>query len=589
MAVQQMQRLRQHAWDAWIASLEAMKATGGCSPVVSYDPPMDQLSQPSQCGNGDIVITVKVTATDLCDEKECSSSFTLKAYPGDLVLDDCPVPVELDGCTADAAVTTAWDAWIASLEAMEATGGCSPVVNYDPPLDQLVQPSQCGNEDIVITVKVTATDLCDEKECTTSFTLKAYPDDLSLSACPEKTLVGCSTQGEINTAFAAWIADIQAITIGGSCSPTLKYEPALNTLVAPTQCQGTDKVVKVMIMDLCESVSCEAKFILEAPPSAPTLDACPIDPNLDGCTADAAIATAWDTWITALEDMSAAGGCSPAVSYDPPLDQLVQPAECGEGQQQVSVKVTLTDLCGSTSCTATFTVGAYPGDLALDDCPVPVELDGCTADAAVTTAWDSWIASLEAMKATGGCSPAVSYDPPLDQLVQPSQCGNGDIVITVKVKATDLCDEKECSSSFTLKAYPGDLALDACPVPVELDGCTADAAITTAWDAWIASLEAMKATGGCSPVVSYDPPLDQLSQPSQCGNGDIVITVKVTATDLCDEKECSSSFTLKAYPGDLVLDDCPEPVELDGCTADAAVTTAWDSWIASLAAMKSSL
>ncbi|MEZ5043925.1 MAG: hypothetical protein R2828_28780 [Saprospiraceae bacterium] len=244
------------------------------------------------------------------------------------------------------------------------------------------------------------------KECTTSFTLKAYPNDLSLSDCPSETLEGCSTQAEIDIAFAAWIADIQAITIGGRAGlntliaptqcqgtdkvvkvmiPTLKYEPELNTLIAPTQCQGTDKVVKVMIMDLCESVSCEAKFILEAPPSAPTLDACPSDPNLDGCTADAAIATAWDTWITALENMSAAGGCSPAVSYDPPLDQLVQPAECGEGQQQVSVKVTLTDLCGSTSCTATFTVGAYPGDLALDACPQPVELDGCTADEAVGT------------------------------------------------------------------------------------------------------------------------------------------------------------------------------------------------------------
>ena len=134
----------------------------------------------------------------------------------------------MDGCTADAAVTTAWDTWIQALEDMNATGGCSPVVSYDPPLDQLVQPTQCGPLDQVVNVTVTATDLCGTKDCTSSFTLKAYPNDLSLSTCPEETLEGCSTQAEINAAFEAWIDDIEAMTIGGSCSPTLKYEPALN-------------------------------------------------------------------------------------------------------------------------------------------------------------------------------------------------------------------------------------------------------------------------------------------------------------------------------------------------------------------------
>ncbi|MEZ5043926.1 MAG: hypothetical protein R2828_28785 [Saprospiraceae bacterium] len=579
------------AWDSWIASLAAMQSSGSCNSTVSYDPPLDQLVQPSQCGEEDIVITVKVTATDLCDKKECSSSFTLKAYPGDLALDACPQPVELDGCTADEAVGTAWDSWVASLAAMQSSGSCNSTVSYDPPLDQLVQPSQCGEEDIVITVKVTATDLCDKKECSSSFTLKAYPGDLALDACPQPVeLDGCTADEAVGTAWDSWVASLAAMQSSGSCNSTVSYDPPLDQLVQPTQCGGEDQVitVKVTATDLCDEKECSSSFTLKAYPGDLALDACPQPVELDGCTADEAVGTAWDSWIASLEAMNATGGCSPAVSYDPPLDQLVQPSQCGEEDIVITVKVTATDLCDKKECSSSFTLKAYPGDLALDACPQPVALDGCTADEAVGTAWDSWIASLAAMQSSGSCNSTVSYDPPLDQLVQPTQCGEEDIVITVKVTATDLCDEKECSSSFTLKAYPGDLALDACPQPVELDGCTADEAVGTAWDSWVASLAAMQSSGSCNSTVSYDPPLDQLVQPTQCGGEDQVITVKVTATDLCDKKECSSSFTLKAYPGDLALDACPQPVELDGCTADEAVGTAWDSWIASLAAMQSS-
>ncbi|MEZ5043923.1 MAG: SprB repeat-containing protein [Saprospiraceae bacterium] len=437
-----------------------------------------------------------------------------------------------------------------------------------------VTPDYCTNGSQVVRT-YTVTDGVTSVECTHTFNIVYTPP--TLSDCPGNvTLDGCTDQTALDNAWNIWIAELNGMSTNGLCNPTLSYNPPLGNLTKPTICGNVQSSQQVIVTadDGCQQVSCTTTFVLQTYPGGLALDDCPVPVELDGCTADAAVTTAWDAWIASLEAMEATGGCSPVVSYDPPLDQLVQPSQCGEGDIVITVKVKATDLCDEKECSSSFTLKAYPGDLVLDDCPVPVELDGCTADAAVTTAWDAWIASLEAMEAAGGCSPVVSYDPPLDQLVQPSQCGEGDIVITVKVKATDLCDEKECSTSFTLKAYPGDLVLDDCPVPVELDGCTADAAVTTAWDAWIASLEAMEAAGGCSPVVSYDPPLDQLVQPSQCGEGDIVITVKVKATDLCDEKECSTSFTLKAYPGDLVLDDCPVPVELDGCTADAAVTTA---------------
>ncbi|MEZ5043927.1 MAG: T9SS type A sorting domain-containing protein [Saprospiraceae bacterium] len=451
------------AWDSWVASLAAMQSSGSCNSTVSYDPPLDQLVQPSQCGEEDIVITVKVTATDLCDKKECSSSFTLKAYPGDLALDACPQPVELDGCTADEAVGTAWDSWIASLAAMQSSGSCNSTVSYDPPLDQLVQPTQCGEEDIVITVKVTATDLCDEKECSSSFTLKAYPGDLALDACPQ-----------------------------------------------------------------------------------------PVE--LDGCTADEAVGTAWDSWVASLAAMQSSGSCNSTVSYDPPLDQLVQPSQCGEEDIVITVKVTATDLCDKKECSSSFTLKAYPGDLALDACPQPVELDGCTADEAVGTAWDSWVASLAAMQSSGSCNSTVSYDPPLDQLVQPTQCGEEDIVITVKVTATDLCDEKECSSSFTLKAYPDDIVLDECPKK-EVSGCLSQDEIDAAFTSWIGMLEAMTTSGSCNPMISFDPPLDELNAPEKCADEDQIITVTVTSSDLCESTSCVATFKL------IVDTEAPEITE----------------------------
>ncbi|WP_233752745.1 T9SS type A sorting domain-containing protein [Flavilitoribacter nigricans] len=572
-------------WDDWISALASMDATGGCDPQVTFDPPLNTLVQPTQCADQDQVISVTVTATDLCDEQECTTTFTLRAYSDDLVLDDCPAAVDLDGCTPNIEIADEWDDWISALASMDATGGCDPQVTFDPPLNTLVQPTQCAATDQVISVTVTATDLCDEQECTTTFTLRAYPDDLALSTCPEETLDGCSTQAQINSAFADWIADIEAITVTGSCSPELTYDPPLESLVAPTECMGSEQTVNVKIMDLCENVSCDATFTLQAPPNDLDLDDCPTAVDLDGCTANAAIASAWNTWYTALSNMDASGGCDPQVTFDPPLNTLVQPTQCADQDQVISVTVTATDLCDEQECTTTFTLRAYSDDLVLDDCPSNVNLDGCTPNAEIADEWDDWVSALAGMDATGGCDPQVTFDPPLNTLVQPTQCADQDQVISVTVTATDLCDEQECTTTFTLRAYSDDLVLDDCPAAVDLDGCTPNSEIADEWDDWISALAGMDASGGCDPQVTFDPPLNTLVQPTQCADQDQVISVTVTATDLCDEQECTTTFTLRAYSDDLVLDDCPAAVDLDGCTPNSEIADEWDDWISALAGM----
>ena len=197
-------------------------------------------------------------------------------------------------------------------------------------------------------------------------------------------------------------------------------------------------------------------------------------------------------------------------------------------------------------CTHTFNISYTPPTLS--DCPGNVTLDGCTDQAALDLAWNLWIAGLNGMSTSGLCNPTLTYDPPLGSLTKPTICGDVEDSQQVIVTADDGCQEVSCTTTFVLQTYSDDLALDDCPTAVELDGCTANADITTAWEAWIDALEAMSASGGCSPTISFDPPLNTLNQPDECADIDQVISVKVIATDVCATDECIATCLLYTSP-----------------------------------------
>ena len=555
------------------AEIAAGNVTGNnpnCDVIITHDGD----SQVMQDANDDclfyIIRTYRVDNKCGGGTNTCTQRFEWTI--SDLSLSTCPADVDLDGCTDQTTLDDAWSNWIAGLNGMSANNGCNAVLTFDPPINTLTKPNICPSSPYEQDVIITAEDDCQEVSCTTTFTLAAYAQDLTLDACPDDpNLDGCSTDGEITTAWNAWITALEAMDASGGCSPVITYDPPLNTLTQPDDCASITKEisVKVTATDLCETKECTATFTLQAAPTDLALEACPTDPNLDGCSTDSEIETAWDAWLLAVEGVGATGGCSPVISYDPPLNQLVKPDQCADSKQEISVKITATDLCETKECTATFTLQAYADDLVLDDCPPAVELDGCTSDAEVGTAWSNWISELESMEATGSCASTITYDPPLSELIQPTQCGAEDQVVKVKVTAADLCSQKECTTSFTLKAYPDDLTLSDCPSD-EVSGCLTQDEIDARFDTWIANLEAMISGGTCPQTITYDPPLDQLISPEKCSDEDQVIKVTVTASDLCESVSCEAIFTLIVDDEPPVITDAMSRVEECGPGDDDA-------------------
>ena len=93
-------------------------------------------------------------------------------------------------------------------------GTCSDgTVVFDPPLASLTKPLECIASQQVVNVTAIAEDHCNKIEHPCSFTVAAYPDDLTLSDCPgDPMLDGCS-ETDISTAWALWIAGLEAMTV----------------------------------------------------------------------------------------------------------------------------------------------------------------------------------------------------------------------------------------------------------------------------------------------------------------------------------------------------------------------------------------
>ena len=174
------------------------------------------------------------------------------------------------------------------------------------------------------------------------------------------------------------------------------------------------------------------------------------------------------------------------------------------------------DHCDSVGCTATFDVGAYSNDLALDQSCPTVSLDGCSTQSIIDAAWMTWMSSLTSMTASGGCNQTIQYGTPLNSLVKPSACDANAQSVSVIVFAKDHCDSVGCTATFDVGAYSNDLALDqSCPT-VSLDGCSTQSIIDAAWMTWMASLTSMTASGGCNQTIQYGTPLNSLVKPSAC-------------------------------------------------------------------------
>ena len=174
----------------------------------------------------------------------------------------------------------------------------------------------------------------------------------------------------------------------------------------------------------------------------------------------------------------------------------------------------------SPLCPFTYTIQARPAPNVT--CPAPVSMAACASQSAINTAYASWLAGFQA---TGGCGNITTTNLSAFQTA-PSACANQNITVTINYSATDNCSTATCTSTFTVLAQPA-LSVN-CPAPVTMTACASQAAINTAYAAWLAGFQT---TGGCSPtstnLTAFQTP------PSACATQDVTVTINYTATDDC--------------------------------------------------------
>ena len=144
------------------------------------------------------------------------------------------------------------------------------------------------------------------------------------------------------------------------------------------------------------------------------------------------------------------------------------------------------------------------------------------------------------MTLTGGCNPSdIIYSVDPATLTPPDICSTTATAYSVTVSATDGCSAAEsCITTFDVAAYVDDLLLSACPDAQSFPTCSDQAAVTMAFNAWIAGLNAMTLTGGCNPsdiIYSVDPAT--LTPPDICSTTATAYSVTVSATDGCSAAE----------------------------------------------------
>ncbi|GAB1451517.1 hypothetical protein MASR2M47_15730 [Draconibacterium sp.] len=291
---------------------------------------------------------------------------------------------------------------------------------------------------------------------------------------------------------------------------------------------------------------------------SPLTVSCPIDPKLPACTDPAMISAAYDIWKAGF---TANGGCNVATNIIavPPL--ILTNIACGD---TLSFTFTATDFCGQTaSCSATFTV--QPVDPLTVNKPDDPMLPGCSDDATITAAYNTWKAGFSY---NGGCSTVSDNIADIPALTDIS-CGGQ---LTFIYTASNTCGQSQSEiSTFTVEPLT-ELSINI-PPGVTLPLCSETTDIQAAYDAWKAGFTT---TGGCAVVTNMNtfPALGDIA----CGG---TLTFTFTAENglaLCENPvQGTSDFTVTEAP-ELTL-ACPADPNIDGCLGIQEITDAYDTWV----------
>jgi hypothetical protein len=512
------------AFATWLATASG---TGGCNGVLTNN----NTGAPSACG-GSTTVTFTYTSTCAPLVTTCQATFTVAAAP--TVVLTCPTNTTTTACQTQAAVNTAFATWLATAS---ASGGCNGALTNN----NTGAPSACGGS---TTVTFTYTSTCAPlvTTCQATFTVAAAPT--VVLTCPTNTTAAaCQTQTVVDAAFATWLSSASA---SGGCNGALSN----NSTGAPPACGGSTTVTFTYSSTCAPTTTtCTATYTVAAPPTV-TLS-CPTNQTVAAGQTQAAINAAFATWLATA---NASGGCNGALTNN---NTGAPPATGGS----TTVSFTYTSTCAplTTSCQATFTVS----DIILT-CPTNTTTAACQTQADVNTDFATWLATASG---TGGCGGVLSNN----NTGAPSACG-GSRTVTFTYTSTCAPLTTTCQSTYTVPAAPP--VVLTCPTNTTAAACQTQAAVNTAFTTWLAIASA---SGGCNGVLTNNSTV----APSACG-GSTTVTFTYTSTCAPFVTTCQATFTVAAAP--TVVLTCPTNTTTAACQTQAAVNTAFATWLATASA-----
>ena len=555
---------------AWTAFLNSTTASGGCNGVLTRT----TCSPPSLCG-GSVDVTWTYTVGSCGQQSGCGNNtnyvrctkrFTVAA-PAPVVF-NCGTDVTVAACSTQAQITSAWNAFLASTT---ASGGCGGVLTRT----QCNAPSACGGS-VDVTWTYTVASCGQQSGCGNGNTLTCTKRFTVLATTPvvfncgtDVTVPACSSQATVN---AAWNAFLCSTTASGGCNGNFsRTSPS-----TPSSCGGSVNVTWTYCTTACggqaSTQTCTRTFTVAAP--APVVMTPGDNFTLAACSTQAQLNTAWTAF---LNSTTATGGCDGHLTRT----TCSAPSLCG-GYTDVTWTYTVGACgtqsgCGSTnsqSITRRFTV-ATPSPVTFN-AGNNVVLPACSSQAELTAAWNSFLASTTV---TGGCNPTLTRT----SCSAPSLCG-GSVNVTWTATTASCGQQSGCGSSnsksitrtFTVSA-PSAVVFN-CGTNVTVSGCSTQAQITAAWNAFLCSTTA---SGGCNGNFSRTSP----TMPTACGTyADVTWTYSVgscgqqSGCGSSNSLTCTKRFTIS---GSAVTINAGSNVTVASCKTQAQVNAAWSAFLCS--------
>ncbi|MBK8054554.1 MAG: T9SS type A sorting domain-containing protein [Saprospiraceae bacterium] len=533
---------------SWIVTIErndfTLPANGGSTvacPAAANVVPTPP-SKMSECGEPIIPTGPVVSATPACEGTktytwtytDCEGNSHDWVYTYTIERNDFTVPANGSAtvsCPAD--ITTPTPPTVTSNcgETLTPTG---PVVVNTP------DPLTCAGTRVYT---YTYTD-CEGNTRTWSFTYMVSPTLPVTITCPTNTTTtACQTPVQLNTAYSNWL---NTASFSGGCNGSLT-----STQGVPLVC-GSSTTLTFTHINACGNQSCQATFTVPAPP--PVVLNCPSSQNEAFGQTQAAINAKFATWLATA---TGSGGCNGVLTNN---NTGAPPASGGT----TTVTFTYTSSCTplTTTCQATFTVSSVPPVVLT--CPTNTTTTACQTQAAVNAAFASWLATASA---SGGCNGVLMNN----NTGAPSACG-GSTTVTFTYTSTCVPTTTTCQATFIVASAPP--VVLSCPTNTTSAACRTQAAVNTAFATWLASASA---SGGCNGVLTNN----NTGAPSACG-GSTTVTFTYTSTCVPTTTTCQATFIVASAPP--VVLTCPYNTTYAACQTQAAVNTAFATWLASASA-----